>query len=116
MNNLKLRYRFIDILVSDWFTLNNDFSLIGGINIFQVNFPIDENLLNLCNAYGYDKEIIKSGLKENKYNSNTAVYRILLKKIEILELNLLGIYILMNLKIILKVLLIGMKIKIVCKK
>ena len=79
--NPKKRYRFIDILVSDWFTLNNDFSLTGGINIFQINFPIDENLLNLCNAYGYDKEIIRKGLKENKYDSNTAIYRILLKKI-----------------------------------
>ena len=80
--NPKKRFRFIDVLVSDWFTLNNDFSLIGGINIFQVNFPIDENLLNLCNAYGYDKEVIRKGLKENKYDSNTAIYRILLKKIK----------------------------------
>ena len=61
--------------------MSNDIPLIGRINIFQIAFPIDENLLNLCNAYGYDKEIIKSGLKENKYDSNTAVYRILLKKI-----------------------------------
>ena len=79
--NPKLRYRFNDVLISDWFTMSNDIPLIGGINIFQIAFPIDENLLNLCNAYGYDKEIIKSGLKENKYDSNTAVYRILLKKI-----------------------------------
>ena len=79
--NPKLRYRFNDALISDWFTMSNNILLIGGIKIFQIDFPIDENLLNLWNAYDYDKEIIKSGLKENKYDSNTAVYRILLKKI-----------------------------------
>ncbi len=51
MNNLKLRYRFYDLLISEWFTMSNDIPLIGRINIFQIAFPIDENLLNLCNEF-----------------------------------------------------------------
>ena len=45
--NPKLRYRFNDALISDWFTMSNNILLIGGIKIFQIDFPIDENLLNL---------------------------------------------------------------------
>jgi hypothetical protein len=47
LNNLKLRYRFNDALISEWFTMSNNILLIDGIKIFQIDFPIDENLLNL---------------------------------------------------------------------
>ena len=36
--NHKLRNRFNDVLISDWFTMSNDISLISGINIFQITF------------------------------------------------------------------------------
>ena len=80
--NPTTRYYFKDIITHDWFNLNQALpDLIGGVNYFEMKYPIDMRILNICETYGFDKDQVRAGLENNKYNNCTAVYRLCVKKV-----------------------------------
>ena len=74
------RYTLQDIREHPWFNLN-DTNLIPGIIIGYNLIPVDENILNLCVAYNYERDKIENSVKNNKYDSGSALYYLLVRKI-----------------------------------
>ena len=74
------RYTLQDIREHPWFNLN-DTNLIPGIIIGYNLIPVDENILNLCVAYNSDRDKIEQSVKNNKYDSGSALYYLLVRKI-----------------------------------
>ena len=79
VNPLK-RYTLQDIREHAWFNMYET-NLIPGIIIGYNMIPVDENILNLCVAYGADKNKIEYSVKNNKYDEGSALYYLLVKKI-----------------------------------
>ena len=76
------RYYFRDVVTHDWFNSNQALpDLVGGVNYFEMKYPIDMRVLTLCETYGFDKDQVRAGLENNKYNNCTAVYRLCVKKV-----------------------------------
>ena len=76
------RYYFRDVVTHDWFNSNQALpDLVGGVNYFEMRYPIDMRVLNLCETYGFDKDQVRAGLESNRYNNCTAVYRLCVKKV-----------------------------------
>lgn len=78
--DLNKRYDFDKVKEHYWFSSNNP-KLIGGINIAKLRYPIDDRILHICSAYGFDEEIVSQGLEANKFNNATAVYQLCVKTI-----------------------------------
>ena len=79
----KKRYRLEDIIKHKWYiskNSENNYDIIPGIVIGVNNVPIDENVLNLCSGYDYDKEKIRKAVIENKCNEYDAIYYLIVKK------------------------------------
>ena len=74
------RYTLQDIREHPWFNLN-DTNLIPGIIIGYNLIPVDENILNLCVAYNCDRDKIENSVRNNKYDSGSALYYLLVRKI-----------------------------------
>ena len=84
--NEKKRYRLEDIIKHKWYiskNSENNYDIIPGIVIGYNNVPIDENALNLCSGYDYDKEKIRKAVLENKCNEYDAIYYLIVKKMGI---------------------------------
>ena len=84
--NEKKRYRLEDIIKHKWYiskNSENNYDIIPGIVIGINNVPIDENVLNLCSGYDYDKEKIRKAVLENKCNEYDAIYYLIVKKMGI---------------------------------
>ena len=81
--NPKKRYDINKIMKHPWFKPYND-KLIGGCNPLKMYFPIDDKILNIIEKFGFDKNKVKLDLKNNKYNNSTGLYKLLVKKANIL--------------------------------
>ena len=84
--NEKKRYRLEDIIKHKWYiskNSENNYDIIPGIVIGHNNVPVDENVLNLCSGYDYDKEKIRKAVIENKCNEYDAIYYLIVKKMGI---------------------------------
>ena len=81
--NPKKRYDLNKIMKHPWFKPYNE-KLIGGCNPLKMNFPVDDKILNIIQKFGFDKEKIELNLKNNKYNKGTGLYKLLVKKANIL--------------------------------
>ena len=75
------RYTLQEIRNHPWFNLV-EYKLIPGIIIGYNKIPIDEHILNLCVTFNCDKEKVKESIINNKYNSNSALYYLLIKKFQ----------------------------------
>ena len=75
------RYTLQEIRNHPWFNLAN-YKLIPGIIIGYNKIPVDERILNLCVSYNCDKEKVRDSIINNKYNSNSAFYYLLIKKMQ----------------------------------
>ena len=90
--NCNKRYNFQKIMKHPWvkkYTENKNM-FIGGLNIFEIKYPVDERILNIIEKYfanSFNKEEIIKDLIENKYNEGTGLYKLLLKKIIDLKIN-----------------------------
>ena len=77
--NMEKRIKFKDIINCEWFKENKNVinkSLINqDINILKQNYPIDENILQICNYYNLDNSEISNDIKNNIYNSNISLYK-----------------------------------------
>ena len=85
------RYNFQKIMKHPWvkkYTENKSI-FIGGLNVIEMRFPIDENILNIIekNFKNFDKNEIRENLIENKYNEGTGLYKLILEKIINMKIN-----------------------------
>ena len=79
--NPNTRYNLEQIKQHPWLNLVPHNSR-PGILIGYHRIPIDSKILTQCELYGYKKEEVIDSVKNNRYNKNSAVYYILLKKLE----------------------------------
>ena len=75
------RYTLQEVRNHPWFNLIH-YKLIPGIIIGYNIIPVDEKILNLCVTYNYDKEKVRESVINNKYNSESALYYLLIKKLQ----------------------------------
>ena len=75
------RYTLQEVRSHPWFNLI-DYKLIPGIIIGYNIIPVDEKILNLCVTYNCDKEKVRESVVNNKYNSDSALYYLLIKKLQ----------------------------------
>ena len=78
----KTRYTLEEIKKHPWFNLISPNSR-PGIIIGYHRIPIDENIIKQCESFGYNREEVIESVEKNRYNKNSAMYYILLKKAEI---------------------------------
>ena len=75
------RYTLQEVRSHPWFNLI-DYKLIPGIIIGYNLIPVDEKILDLCVTYNCDREKVKESVINNKYNSDSALYYLLIKKLQ----------------------------------
>ena len=77
------RYTFKDVMEHPWLndgpTKGMEFS--KGVNYFEMKYPIDNKILNVCEAYGFDQSKIRNDLLNGRYNNDTAMYKLCVKKV-----------------------------------
>ena len=73
------RYNIEKIKKHPWFNLLTP-QLKPGLTIGVHKIPIDENILNMVEQYGFDREAVKESLLNNKYCPMTCVYYLCVKK------------------------------------
>ena len=78
-NEPKKRKKFKDIINSNWFDdielKSNDKREIRGLNIFHERYPIDENVMKICNEYKLNKKDLFIQLNNNTFNNITSLYK-----------------------------------------
>ena len=79
--NPKKRVNFLKVTRHPWVKSSKEVKIIGGYNIYEMIYPVDERLLKIISEYGLDSKIVENELKLNKYNSNTGLFRLITKKI-----------------------------------
>ena len=80
INPLK-RYTLEEIMIHPWFN-KKKFDLIPGIIIGINKIPVDEKIVNLCVTYNADKNKVRNSVINNKFNSESALYYLLVKKLK----------------------------------
>ena len=75
------RYDFEMIKKHKWYNLVSPPQNIPGLVVGKNKIPIDDRIINICGEYGYDKKKVLDSVKKNKYDRNSAIYYIVLKKL-----------------------------------
>ena len=75
------RYTLQEIKDHPWFNMT-ECILIPGIIIDYNIVPVDEKILNLCVTYNKDKNEVYDSVRNNRYDSNSALYYLLIKKLK----------------------------------
>ena len=75
------RYTLEEIMAHPWFNKNR-FRLIPGITIGINNIPVDEKIVNLCVTYNVDKNKVRNSVINNKFNTESSLYYLLVKKLK----------------------------------
>ena len=81
--NPKKRYDLNKIMKHPWFKPYNE-KLVGGCNPLKMIVPVDDKILNIIEQFGFDKNRVELDMKNNKYNNTTGLYKLLVKKANIL--------------------------------
>ena len=89
--NPKRRYNFINIMKHPWFKPYNG-KLIGGCNPLKMIIPVDNKIIEIIQKFGFDKEKVELDMKNNKYNKSTGLYKLLVKKANILGFHTVSDY------------------------
>ena len=79
--NPMTRYTLQEIKDHPWFNLEES-ALIPGIIIGYNIIPIDDKIIDLCVTYNKDKNDVINSIKNNKHDSNSALYYLLVKNLE----------------------------------
>ena len=77
--NPMTRYTLQDIKDHPWFKMNK-FNLIQGIIVGYHKIPVDEDILNICEKFDFDKNKIRNSVINNKYDEGSALYYLLVKQ------------------------------------
>lgn len=75
------RYTLQDIKNHPWFK-SKDYFIFPGIIIGENRIPIDEQILDMIEGFEIDKEKVRISLLKNEYNSNTALYYLLIRQLK----------------------------------
>ena len=76
------RYDLDQIKKHPWYNIVTPVKSLPGIIIGYHKIPIDDRILNVCEAYGFDKESVRISVAENKYDNKSAIYYIILSKMK----------------------------------
>ena len=76
------RYDLDQIKKHPWYNIVSPPKALPGIIIGYHKIPIDERILNVCEAYGFDKNAVKKSVSENKYDNKSSIYYIILNKMK----------------------------------
>ena len=76
------RYDFDQIKKHPWFNIISSDDSRPGIIIGYNKIPVDENIINMCYEFGYDKNLVRQSVENNHYDSNSSIYYILLQKLK----------------------------------
>ena len=79
--NPRTRYNIDQIKQHPWFNLVKP-NFRPGIIIGYHRIPIDPKIIALCEEYGYNKDEVIESVEKNRYDKNSSVYYILLKRLE----------------------------------
>ena len=79
--NPKKRLNFLKVSRHPWVKTSQDIKIIGGYNYYEMVYPVDERLLKIIAEYGLDPKKVEDELKLNKFNVNTGLFKIIVKKI-----------------------------------
>ena len=85
--NPKKRYNLLKISRHPWIKKSEDVKIIGGCNIYEMVYPVDERILKIVKEYGLDPKKVEEDLKSNKFNVNTGLFKVIVKKIWELKLS-----------------------------
>ena len=76
------RYDLEQIKKHPWYNLVTPVRSLPGIIIGHHKIPIDERILNVCEAYGFKKDEVMESVKDNKYDNKSSIYYIILNKMK----------------------------------
>ena len=79
--NPQKRYNFLKVSRHPWVKSSQDMKIIGGYNIYEMIYPVDERLLNIIFEYEIDMEKVENDLKLNKFNKYTGLFKLISKKV-----------------------------------
>jgi serine/threonine protein kinase len=73
------RIKFKDIINCEWFKSNkniiNDSTINQGINILTQKYPIDNNVLKICNNFSINNSEISKNSEDNKFTKDMSIYK-----------------------------------------
>ena len=75
------RYDIEQIKEHRWFNLINSSTLRPGVVVGYNEIPIDERIVKICGEFGYDKQSVFNSVENNKFDRNSSIYYIMLKKL-----------------------------------
>ena len=55
--------------------------MTGGLNIFDLIYPVDDRVIKAVNYFGIDKDKVSDELKKNKFTNATGVYKQIVKRV-----------------------------------
>ena len=76
------RYDLEQIKKHPWYNMVSPVRSLPGLIIGHHKIPIDDRILNVCEAYGFDKNSVKKSVMDNKYDNNSSIYYIILNKMK----------------------------------
>ena len=76
------RYDLDQIKKHPWYNLVQPPKCYPGLIIGYHKIPIDERILKVCEAYGFNQEEVEKSVKENKYDNKSSIYYIILSKMK----------------------------------
>ena len=76
------RYDIEQIKKHPWYNLVKPPKNYPGLIIGYHKIPIDERILKVCEAYGFNKDEVERSVKENKYDNKSSIYYIILAKMK----------------------------------
>ena len=76
------RYDIDQIKKHPWYNLVTPPKCYPGLIIGYHKIPIDERILKVCEAYGFNKDEVEKSVKENKYDNKSSIYYIILSKMK----------------------------------
>ena len=75
------RFTLDDIMEHPWFN-KIKYNITPGIIVGVNRIPVDEKILDLCVAYNLDKDKLRKSIIKNKFNTESAVYYLLVQKLK----------------------------------
>ena len=75
------RFTLDDIMEHRWFN-KIKYNITPGIIVGVNRIPVDEKIVDLCVAYNLDKDKVRNSVIKNKFNTESAVYYLLVQKMK----------------------------------
>lgn len=81
VTNPKKRFKISQIKAHPWFNLiDTKNNLSSGINLKTIIFPIDEDIINRMESFGYNKQKVRAELYSNELGNSSITYNLFLRQ------------------------------------